>query len=722
MKLQRRWVVWNAEEVKGRKTKVPYSVKGHRASSTDPKDWCTYAEAKKASEFFSGIGIIFGPDQLLLGIDIDHVLVPNAKGIPIIDKSHGEAENIARLIKEAGTYTEVSPSGTGLHLYLALEEPLALDANRHSPYEAYTSGRFFTYSEQVFGTRKAIRLVPKAEALRLLEIAGYPWTKTKSLSTVPEKLLEGSLFTDEELLERMFKAKGGDVARALYEGDASAYLDAKGKPDLSRADAGLIARLAFWTRKDAVQMDRVWLASPLGKRHKTQKRVDYRVRTISAANKNCTEVYRTQEQRVFDETGIEFLFTLNARKEKIISKNTENVARALNGHPEFSIRFDEFKNRIEIGVDGTTRYRPLSDSDAIAVQTRLSILFEFLRTVSKDMVFDAIVKVAKDNRIDSAADYIRSLTWDGTRRLDTWLHETYGTTDDIYHRAVGSNVLKGLVKRIVKPGCKFDYVLVLEGPQGAKKSTSLSILGALPSGDNWHVESTMTPDNKDFFMQFEGKALIEMSEGETLSRTEVKKMKAVITTAVDRYRPSYGRVAEDFPRRCIFAMTTNQEEYLKDETGNRRWLPVRVMLAQANVEWLAINRDQLLAEAYQRVIVEKETTYEFPEEETLAQQSARLVSDPNEERIVEWYHGKEFGPRCREEGITVQEVFVGALGNMPSQSMKKYEEMQIANVLSTVLKLEKIRRMVNGHQTTRWVDPTEAPVPVAAGVWDDLPW
>jgi predicted P-loop ATPase len=233
----------------------------------------------------------------------------------------------------------------------------------------------------------------------------------------------------------------------------------------------------------------------------------------------------------------------------------------------------------------------------------------------------------------------------------------------------------------------------------------------------------MSTDNKDFFMQFEGKAIIEFSEGETLSRTEVKKMKSIITTAVDRYRPSYGRVSEDFPRRCVFAMTTNQDEYLKDETGNRRWLPVRVVLPEANVQWLADNRDQLLAEAYTRVITNHETTYEFPREETLAQQSARRISDPNEDRVIEWYYNDpHLTDTMRDEGITVQQVYTFALSGLGQ--MRRYDEQNIAGILREKLKLTRVRRSIGGTQQWRWINEnvslfTALEEDLAKDVWNE---
>lgn len=702
---EKRWVVWNAEEVNGRKTKIPYSVhSARRASSVDESTWSTYAEAKRASEFFSGIGVIFTPAMTLLGIDLDHVLKEGK-----LDPSNPEHDRIEALIKNAKTYTEISPSGDGLHLYLALTGALKLEGNRHAPYEAYTAGRFFTFTENPFGRDRAIRTVSPEEATALLASIGYPWKEIASAPTAPsspereqaKRILEGSIFEDHEVLKRMFDSKNGAAIQELYDGDLSKYGD-----DASRADAALLSHLAFWTRKDGEQMERLWLESPLGSREKTQKREDYRKRSIAGAIAKCRDVFRTQEERIFDETGIDFLYTLNSRKEKQVTQNTENIARILRQHPDFNerLRFDDFTQVLEIRDSSlsTDPWRPFEDNDAVRLQSEISIRFEFFRKVGKDMVFDAIVLVAKENAYDSAISFVRSIPWDGVARIDTWLCNAYGVADNAYHRAVGSNWLKGLVKRIVVPGCKFDYVLVLEGEQGAKKSTSLHVLGRLPNGRSMHVETTMGVDSKDFFMQFQGKAIIEFSEGETLSRTEVKKMKAIITMQSDKYRAPYSRVSQDYPRRVVFAMTTNQDEYLKDETGNRRWLPVRVVKEEADIEWIEANHAQLFAEAYHRVIEKNETLYEFPKEETIAEQEARRVSDPNEERILDWYYGNDFGPKNRDEGITIQEVYVGAMGGTFS-AMKKYEEMAIADVLRRVLKLKKVRRMVNGRQQMRWV-------------------
>ena len=402
-----------------------------------------------------------------------------------------------------------------------------------------------------------------------------------------------------------------------------------------------------------------------------------------------------------DELG---LLTTAKGKNKVYTMCMENICKLLDdvglGMDIFGFfRFDEFRQIFERRESGVmTKWRPLEDSDALFVQSLIQQLFEPFQTVTKTMVYDAIIKVSLNHKYDSAKEYVTKLEWDGTKRLDTWLTDTYGVEDNVYHRAVASNWMKGLVKRIMVPGCKFDYVMVLEGEQGCKKSMSLGVLG----GD-WYVETTMSTDSKDFFMQFHGKVIVEFSEGETLSRTEVKRMKAIITTQSDKYRPPYERVSKDFPRRCVFAMTTNQEEYLKDETGNRRWFPVRVVLPEANVEWLTENRDQLFAEAYHRVVTLKETCWEFPKEESLQQQKERRIKDANEDIVIDWYH-HQLSKQGRLEGVTPRDAFMGAYhaGDKIQRQMNKYEEMQIATIFREGLKLIKMRKQVNNIQTNRW--------------------
>lgn len=678
-----RWVNYRLEARGNKMSKLPVSPFTKKlASSTNSNDWSTYDVAKKAS---SDVGIVFTPEQTLLGIDIDHCLTNNKI-------THEQKNIIADLILEADTYTEVSPSGEGLHLFLEVSSALTLNSNKKAPYEAYTSGRYFTFTGVSYGEEREVRTVTCEEAYKILSIIGYPWKKEEAVAT---NNTESSIeLGDETVLEKMFKAKGGIKIKTLHEGSLSDYKD-----DASSADMALCSHLAFWTGKNSAQIERIWLASPLGQRKKTQERKDYRDRTIENAIAKCTSVYETPQARMTRENpDLDLLHVITKDGSVKYLQNTENICRILRTHKDFkdSLRYDSFKNIIETLKNG--KWKTLEDNDAVNFQTQISILFpDKFGVVGKLMVYDAMIKVAKENEIDSAADFIRSIVWDKKDRVSSWLTSVYGVPDDVYHQAAGSNWLKGLVKRITSPGCKFDYVLVLEGEQGSKKSTSLSVLG----GD-WHVETTMSTDSKDFFMQFQGKAIIEFSEGETLSRTEVKRMKAIITMQNDKYRPPYERSSQDFPRHCVFAMTTNQSEYLKDETGNRRWLPVALVNEEADIKWLEENRNQLLAEAYYRVETLKETTWDFPKEETLAQQQMRRVSDPNEDVITEWYYNR-VSDSDQEDGVTIDRCYKEALhNNFVSKPITKFEQMSIATVFKEKLCLEKKRAMFLGQQSTRW--------------------
>lgn len=677
---QKRWVIYKLEKVGGKITKVPYSINGSKASSIDYSTWSTYEDCKKVSD---NVGIMFGNKKTLLGVDIDKVMKDNV----IV---HEDKEKILKFITEADTYCEISPSGTGFHLFFEMEEGFDLKANRKGIYECYTTGRYFTFTGNVYGIEKPVRKISIKVAEEILSIIGYPWNKDETKKIEKPIHFEDSL-DDDILLEKIFGAINGKEVKALYDGDITKYNN-----DQSSADMALCSHLAYWTRKDPSQMERIWLGSPLGMRMKTASRKDYRDRTISNAIKNCTQIYTNPGKETIEQVKeLDLLNTIGAKGVVKITQCTENIVRILHGNPEFkgTIKFDEFKNVLYI------KDKQMEDHDVLYIQTRIQVLYPDLSKVSKDMVYDAMMKVAHDNTFDSAKEYLLSLKWDGEKRVDNWLTMTYHTPNDIYHRTVGANWLKGLVKRIMIPGCKFDHVLVLEGEQGIKKSTSLMVLGR-----DWHVETTMSTDNKDFFMMFQGKAIIEFSEGETLNRTEVKRMKAIITTQSDKYRPAYGRLSVDYPRRCVFAMTTNADEYLKDETGNRRWLPVKCM-GVADVEWLEQNRDQLFAEAYQRVMVDQETTWEFPEEEMKAEQDKRRIHDPWEDIILEWYYSLSESDKMM--GVAVQDVWEKAInkGSYSVKPIQRFEEMNIGDVLKRILKLEKRRSVLNGQRASRYFPP-----------------
>ena len=182
------------------------------------------------------------------------------------------------------------------------------------------------------------------------------------------------------------------------------------------------------------------------------------------------------------------------------------------------------------------------------------------------------------------------------RRLDTWLVDYAGAADTALNRAIGVLLLVAMVRRAKQPGCKFDIMAVLEGQQGCGKSSLLAVLAGEP--DNFTDTPVLKSDVKAVAEALRGKWMVEISELVGLGQREVEEIKATITRTDDRARPAYGRCVESQPRRCIFVGTTNAEEYLRDDTGNRRFLPVRV--GRIDIDSLKAVRAHLFAEAVQQ--------------------------------------------------------------------------------------------------------------------------
>lgn len=213
--------------------------------------------------------------------------------------------------------------------------------------------------------------------------------------------------------------------------------------------------------------------------------------------------------------------------------------------------------------------------------------------IGREMVGQACEVFARERRVHPIRDWLNSLESDGGELRQNWLTVCLGVPDDPYHRAIGKMFLTSMVARIFEPGCKCDYMIVLEGPQGEEKSR---FCRALAGGDEYFSEHLPRIDSDAIrlSMHLRGKWLIEVSELSAFLKADPEAMKHFVSQQNEQYTPKYGRSEVREPRQCVFIGTTNEDEYIRDVTGGRRYWPIKVRFV--NVDRLERMREQLFAE------------------------------------------------------------------------------------------------------------------------------
>jgi len=386
--------------------------------------------------------------------------------------------------------------------------------------------------------------------------------------------------------------------------------------------------------------------------------------------------------------------------------NLANAAHGLRHAPELVglLAFDEMMvlpmlrrpvpaSRAAAHVDP----RPLKDDDVSSATEWLQS--NGLPRIGRETVQQAVDLVARENGFHPIRNYLDALRWDGTPRLATWLIYYLAAAPPAgdarakpspYLAEIGKMFFVALVARIFRPGCKSDYMLLLDGPQGGRKSTACAVIAGRWFSDS--LPDLATGDLVRLSQHLRGKWLIEIPEMSAFSRAEAAALKAFITRTEERYTPKYGRQEVIEPRACVFIGTTNEAAYLRDSTGNRRFWPVSV--ERCDTDALHHDRDQLFAEAVQlfRAGAKWWPDAEFEREHIQPEQEGRFVADEWESMIAAAVAGRE--------RVTVGEV--GEALHIGRDKLGTTEQRRIAAAL-TRLQWE-MRRGTGG---ARWWHPPE---------------
>ena len=394
----------------------------------------------------------------------------------------------------------------------------------------------------------------------------------------------------------------------------------------------------------------------------------------------------------------------------------ENVVVILNGDPALSgcVAYNEMTcNVVAVRSLPWRRVRGESqwtDSDDADLRFYLERVYGL---TGKDKIFDGLNVVAMANKFHPVRDYLDGLVWDGVPRLERLLVDFLGAEDTPYTRAVTRKTLIAAVTRIYRPGAKFDYMLTLRGRQGLGKSALIAKLGG-----PWFSDSFTTLQGKDAYEQAQGVWLMEIGELASMKKAEVEQIKLYLSKQVDRFRPAYGRRTQEFPRQCIFIGTTNEDQFLRDRTGNRRFWVVDTPNTPNKDLWAQFSKqeiDQVWAEAvalYRKGedlylppdleaaarVVQETYEEENPKVGLVAQYLDRLLPEDWASRDL---YARRMFLESAEEGsveraaVCTLEIWAEALGQSPDR-MDRYAAQEVREIMA---KLPRWRHMGNARIT-----------------------
>lgn len=399
-------------------------------------------------------------------------------------------------------------------------------------------------------------------------------------------------------------------------------------------------------------------------------------------------------------------------KDKLPRRCLANVMHVLSLHPAWRgvLAFDEFglavitqKQPPMRPEDAPPTYKlgDWTDEDSARTATWFASEVGFEPTTIH--VDQGVAVVAKKQIVHPVRDWLASLEWDGTPRVDSFATLYLGANDSAYAKAVGRRWMIAAVARVFEPGSKVDSLLALEGKQGIGKSSLLRLL----AGPEWFADTGVMVGDKDSYQALRRKWVYEFAELASIRGREVERVKNFLSSQVDTFRASYGRRTQDHPRQVVFAGSTNEAHYLTDPTGSRRFWPLKC--GSIDLGAVKADRDQLWAEAVALYRAGEPWHLDTPELRALAadETAEREERDDWIDIVARWLKAptRPDGHGGREivdlrQGITTGDILLGALG-FPAERVAPAATKRAGHVLRA-LGFSPWQERSGGQRTRRY--------------------
>lgn len=737
MRERRQWLLWRFVTKPGKEkpAKMPFYVSGRKrhgeqGSVEDRQELQTFevALSELARGRWDGLGFAFLPGDGMIGVDIDGAVDPDTGEI---------SERCRAIVKACASYTEWSPSRRGVHIICEGETKTFKDNS--IGLEVFCGRQFFTCTGErwddappevgAMDERTLKRLQATVRSAREVAKAAKAPASTPSSSSpassptpAPAGAASGGGTDDFARVNAAAMASLDGWVQALFPGAmraastggwrvTSQALGRSLEEDLSITPAGIVdwgvADMGDPRQGKRTPIDLVvewrhmpakealhWLAGQLGialvrapAAGRSRRRAEPPPEGESTPSPGSAGEGEGGEGSGGNEGGKprepwrdELLYNNGGKRDC-----RENVYLLLIHHPKLQglVGYDEFSHRVmklrEPPWDSSRGEWTTNDDYLLGLWLAKE---ERLLVRSEATIIAGVAMAAHAGRFHPVHAYLHGLpAWDEIERLRHWLPECLGAAEGEYASLVGTFFIMGMVHRVLYPGSQMDYMVVLEGLQGKRKSTALRTLVGV---DDWFADTPIRIGDKDSLLSLAGKWLYEIGELDAFNRAEVTAVKQYISSRVDRVREPFARRPADRPRSGVFAGSTNQAEYFKDPTGARRFWPVACD-GQIDIPKLAAWRDQLFAEAMHRLNSDDEEVRRFwpTREETerllVPQQEQREIGDPWFERIAQWVESEEFygetGKRIAEvQSFTTHELLVKAL-HVPTDRIDSGRQM-----------------------------------------------